>query len=147
MAQSPLFPDAFYRVTIKGLCVRNGKLLMIRETRRKDQWELPGGGLDFGEDIREGFNRETEEEMGLQTVKMSKSPVYVWSHKNERTENWFYSFVVAYRIELEHLDFTPSEECAEIRFFLPEELKTLKLAGQMTPLVEIFNPEDFPGNF
>lgn len=121
---------------------------MIRETRHGDRWELPGGGLDFGEDIRSGFSRETEEEMGLKTIKMSKTPVYVWSQKVERTENWFFSFVVAYRIELEHLDFTQTDECAEIRFFSHEELKALEnLSGQLKPLPYVLNLEDFTDAF
>jgi len=76
--QSPLFPDCFYRVTIKGLCVRNGKLLLSRESEglSGQKWELPGGGLDFGEDIVSAFQREIAEEMGLTVTKMSKAPVY-----------------------------------------------------------------------
>lgn len=79
------FPPAFYRVTIKGMCVRDGKLLMVQESEKLSGgvWELPGGGLDFGEDIFLGFNRETQEEMGLSISKISKAPVYVWTWKFE----------------------------------------------------------------
>lgn len=144
------FPDAFYRVTIKGLHVEDGKLLMIRESKNlSGQWELPGGGLDFGEDIFLGFNRETEEEMGLKVSKMSKTPVYVWTHKyeNHRNLEWFYVFVVCYRIKFEHLNFTPTDECREVGFFSKEELKDISLDGQMGPLVGYFNPEDFKQPF
>lgn len=148
--QSTEFPDAFYRVTIKGLCVRDGKLLMVREAETlSGKWELPGGGLDFGEDIYTGFNRETQEEMGLNITKMSKAPVYVWTHKYENRRNlkWFYVLVVCYRIEFEHLNITPSEECEEVAFFSKDELIKMRLSGQMTPLTNIFNPEDFTAPF
>lgn len=151
MEQSPHFPPAFHRVTIKGLCVRDGKLLLIRESEAlSGKWELPGGGLDFGEDIRLGFAREIEEEMGLTLRKMDTRPMYAWPHRydgNKRGLEWFYSFVVAYRIEFEHLDITPTDECAEVAFFSKEEMAGLKLSGQVTDLANIFNPDDFSEPF
>ena len=141
------FPDCFYRVTVKGLCVRDGKLLMIRESESLSggKWELPGGGLDFGNDVKTDFSREVTEEMGLTVAKMAESPLYVWTWKNKgkREMEWYYSCVLAYRVEFEHLNITPSEECEEIRFFSKEEIKDLKLSGQMAPLSDYFNPEDF----
>jgi ADP-ribose pyrophosphatase YjhB (NUDIX family) len=141
------FPDCFYRVTIKGLCVRDGKLLMIRESESLSgqKWELPGGGLDFGEDINTGFRREIKEEMGLTVTNMSKAPVYTWTwrYENKRTLNWFYSCVLAYRVEFENLDITPSEECEAVEFFDTNDIRSLGLSGQMSPLVDIFNAEDF----
>lgn len=149
--QSPNFPDCFYRVTIKGLCVRDGKLLMMKEseTLSGGKWELPGGGLDFGASIAEDFSRETVEEMGLQVAKMSEAPMYVWTWKYQKRRNmeWFYTCVLAYRVEFKGLDFTPSEECTEIRFFTEEEIKQLGLSGQMTPLPEFFKAEDFKDPF
>lgn len=143
-------PDCFYRVTIKGLCVRDGKLLMIKESDElTGKWELPGGGLDFGEDIREAFEREVEEEMGMKVRKMSASPVYVWTWKyqHRRGLDWFYVCVLAYRVEFEDLNFTKTEECQELEFFSKDEIGSLNLNGQMKPLPEIFNPEDFSGVF
>ena len=106
MEHSNLFPDSFHRVTIKGLFVKDGKILLIKESPKiTGNWELPGGGLDFGEDIQKGFAREIQEEMGLKVSKISKSPLYVWTHKNiaRRNLEWYYSFVVAYRIEFAEL--------------------------------------------
>src|SRR3989344_5154406 len=150
MEHSKNFPDCFYRVTVKGLCVRNGKLLLIRESKAMSgKWELPGGGLDFGEDIRTGFKREVEEEMGLKIKKISNSPVYVWTYKyeNRRGLDWYCSFVVAYRIEFENLDFTPSRECEAVEFFSKEELQKLEFAGQAEKLPAIFDPNDFVNSF
>ena len=121
---------------------------MIRESDNlSGKWELPGGGLDFGEDIRLGFAREVQEEMGLTVIHMDTRPMYVWTHKYEKKRNldWFYSFVVAYRIELKDLNITPTDECAEIAFFTKEELAAMDLCGQVKPLATIFNPDDFTG--
>lgn len=148
MNHSNYFPDSFYRVTVKGLCVRDGKVLLVRESEKtmSGKWELPGGGLDFDEDIQEGFKREIVEEMGLKVKKMSDKPIYVWKHRfesNGRNIGWYYSLILAYRIELENLDFKPSAECVEIKFFSKSELKEAELNGQTVELVDFFNPEDF----
>jgi ADP-ribose pyrophosphatase YjhB (NUDIX family) len=150
MEHSKNFPDCFYRVTIKGLCVRDGKVLLVHESEPLSrQWEIPGGGLDFGEDIQIGFKREIEEEMGLKVKRMSQAPVYTWTHRyeNKRGLDWFYSLVLAYRVEFEDLNFTSTEECEAIDFFSKENLRTLKLNGQIKKLVEIFNPDDFKEPF
>jgi 8-oxo-dGTP diphosphatase len=150
MEHSKDFPDSFFRVTIKGLCVRDGKILLLKESPEiSGKWEMPGGGLDFGEDIRAGLEREIREETGLKVTKMSEAPVYAWSYKYEgkRGLDWYYALVLAYRIELENLDFTPSEESEEIRFFTKEELANHELNGQTNELLKIFNPDDFKEPF
>jgi hypothetical protein len=52
---------------------------------------------------------------------------------------------VIFRFDVVDLNFTPTEECREIRFFSKEELKANyeDLAAQIKPLAEKFNPEDF----
>lgn len=150
MQHSKDFPDSFHRVTIKGLCVKEGKVLLVREAKAlSGKWELPGGGLDFGEDIRLGFKREIQEEMGLEVIKMSEVPIYVWTHRyeNRRNMKWYYSLVVAYRIEFKDFKFTPTEECEAIQFFSKEELQNIDLAGQTNELAQIFNTDDFKQPF
>lgn len=57
--KSDFFPDSFHRVTVKALVVKDGKILLIKESQElSGKWELPGGGLDFGEEIHEGLKRE-----------------------------------------------------------------------------------------
>ena len=145
MQQSSNFPNCFYRVTIKGLSVRDGKLLMIKESNGR--WELPGGGLDFSEDIKLGFEREVKEEMGLKVKHMSERPVYVWpnhiANGSGRGIDWFYTLVVAYEVEFEDLNFTQTNECMELRWYNKEELANLDLTTQMKPLPDIFDPKDF----
>jgi len=55
-------PDCFYRLSIKALILNEeGRFLLCRENI--GQWELPGGGLEFGESPRDGIVREMKEEM------------------------------------------------------------------------------------
>ncbi|MGN9915837.1 NUDIX hydrolase [Micromonospora palomenae] len=55
--QPHLFP-----VSVKGVVVRDGRVLLLRNER--DEWELPGGKLDLGEDPAECVAREIAEEVG-----------------------------------------------------------------------------------
>lgn len=144
--KSKNFPDSFFRVSVKGLCVKDGKILLVKEPKKiSGQWELPGGGLDFGEDIREGLRREIEEETGLRIKSISEKPLYVWTWRfeNKRGMDWYYSFVLAYKIELENFLFRPSDECEEIGFFSKEELEVIELRCQTNGLKEFFDPSDF----
>jgi 8-oxo-dGTP diphosphatase len=151
MEHSSFFPDCFYRLSVKGIVVRDGKALLVRESDEvSGKWELPGGGLDFGEDIKAGIKREVEEEMKLKVKKIADKPTYLWTYKygpNSRKIGWYYVLVLIYQIELESLDFTPSAECIEIKFFSKEEMKKLPMNKQMIQLPDTFNPEDFKEDF
>jgi ADP-ribose pyrophosphatase YjhB (NUDIX family) len=54
---TPVFP-----VSVKGVCVRDGRVLLLRNER--DEWELPGGKLELGEDPADCVGREISEETG-----------------------------------------------------------------------------------
>lgn len=51
-----------YPVSIKGVVVRGGKVLLLRNER--DEWELPGGRIEAGESPEECVAREIREETG-----------------------------------------------------------------------------------
>lgn len=55
-----------YPVSIKGVLVRNGQVLLLRNER--DEWELPGGRLEPSESPEECVVREIGEETGLPVV-------------------------------------------------------------------------------
>ena len=63
-------PRRVTRVAAYALCVEDGALLLSRiapgATASSDgMWTLPGGGIEFGEDPRDGALRELTEEPGL----------------------------------------------------------------------------------
>ncbi len=153
MSQSKDFPDSFYRVTTKGLCVRDGRVLLAHDysgrsaTDPGSEWELPGGGLDFGEDFAEGLKREVKEEMGLEVAWIDEKPTYLWTTKHEagRGMEWYWVCTAIFRFDVVDLNFTPTKECREIKFFSKEDLQANidSLASQIKPLAKFFNPQDF----
>ena len=51
----------------RGVCVRNGEILLCRGKGAKSTY-LPGGHIEFGETGRQALVREVKEEMGLDST-------------------------------------------------------------------------------
>ncbi|MBI5470313.1 NUDIX hydrolase [Candidatus Kaiserbacteria bacterium] len=151
--KSPHFPNNFYRVTAKGIQYRDGKILLCEDwsplnkfNGKKAAWELPGGGVDFGESLEDALVREVKEEMGVDIAWVEDKPTYVWTERrgNIRGMEWWYSCVIAYRFELASLEVVPSEECRSVRFFTIDEIRTLPdINDQTREFGNLFNPADF----
>jgi 8-oxo-dGTP diphosphatase len=61
MVTPPTFP-----VRVYGLCIADGKVLVLEEIIRNEHiFKLPGGGIEFGESPLQGLKRELLEELGL----------------------------------------------------------------------------------
>jgi 8-oxo-dGTP pyrophosphatase MutT (NUDIX family) len=55
-------PVHVFPVSVKGVAVRDGRVLLLENER--DEWELPGGKLELGEDPADCVVREIGEETG-----------------------------------------------------------------------------------
>lgn len=64
------YQPQLYPVSVKGVVVRAGLVLLLRNER--DEWELPGGKLELGEDPARCAEREIAEEAGW---KVSAGPL------------------------------------------------------------------------
>ncbi len=132
-------PDHFYRVSVKALILDSEKRFLL-SLENKGIWELPGGGLSFGENPQECLVREVKEEMGLRVVHVSDKPSYFFTAPH-RSGKWWICNVV-YEVEVENLDFKPSEECVELRFFTKEEALKEKLFSNVVTFANIFKPQN-----
>lgn len=116
--------QAFYRVSVKGIAIDpDGRILLARESDGK--WEILGGGLDHGEDPRTCLIREIQEETGLRVTEVSERPLYFITAPSANFK--FQTANVIYEIKLENLDFTPSDECQELRYVSAGEMESLEL--------------------
>ena len=57
--------DALYRVAVRALVVSGDKILAVKEVDGGDWWAIPGGGVDYGESLKDCLLREIEEEIGV----------------------------------------------------------------------------------
>ena len=77
------------QVSIKGFLCRDNKVLFLK-TSKRGIYELPGGRIDFGENVEQTFKREIGEELGFKKIKMGNL-INTWSFTNIR-ENISYHF-------------------------------------------------------
>lgn len=54
-----------FNIRVYGLIIENGSILISKELIKGEEvFKFPGGGLEYGEGLIEGLNREFEEEIG-----------------------------------------------------------------------------------
>lgn len=119
--------ECYYRVSAKAL-IRNNEWRFVLCKEDTWHWDIPGGWIDHGEDIHEALKREIMEEMWLTVTKISPQPVYtyitessgIWSPKRPIC-------LLIFEVEVENLDYTPSDECTELWFFTANEAQKIQL--------------------
>lgn len=108
---------ACYRVVIKGI-VRNseGKILFVKE---RGTWDLPGGGLEHGEEVLTGVVREFKEELNSDVTidELSARAIPTWNKKFDAPV-----FIVAYTATLQG-EPSVTDDVSEIGYFSLEEAK------------------------
>lgn len=134
-------PECFYRVSVKALVLNKerDKFLVCKE--EDGQWELPGGGLDWDTSPQKDLARELMEEMGLKATYIADTPCYFitgrsTNHPEIRIAN------VLFETELEHLNFTPSNECIDTKFINVDDIEEMELFDGPKKILRIFRPEN-----
>ncbi len=131
-------PDCFYRVSVKALILNETRDKFLICEEESGVWELPGGGLDWGATPQEDLPREIQEEMGLSVTRIADNPSYFITAQTLNRGVWIVN--VLYEAELEHLNFTPSDECTGIKFVDKTDIENMKVFPTITKLADMFDP-------
>lgn len=115
--------DYLYRLSIKGIIFNDaGEILFVKESGR-DWWDLPGGGMDHGEDIETAIAREMREEVNL-----TGDFTYRIVHVDDPAELQHIKvlqvrliFIVKPRI----MEFSPGDDGDEVAFISLERFKEI----------------------
>lgn len=125
------------KVAQKAIIEKDGKVLISRDVRDVDIWELPGGRLNENEDPKEGLKRELFEELGvgIEILGMVHVEHFMHPHKNEP------SLLLAYHATLvdplQDFIFQP-EEVAEAKWITREDLENISIYPMHRRALEIF---------
>jgi len=97
----------------------DGRLVFIRKHNRQT-WALPGGFIDWGEDVPAAARRELREETGLELLGIRRLiGTYSAPERDPRTHSVTIALAVEAQGNLEALD---KDEVAEVRAFAREEI-------------------------
>jgi 8-oxo-dGTP diphosphatase len=102
-----------------GLVLRDGEVAVVHRPRY-DDWSLPKGKLDEGEDFEEAALREVWEETGLRCRIDSTLGDASYKDRKERDK-----LVRYYRMTTESGEFEPNDEVDELRWLSPADAEEL----------------------
>ena len=98
-----------------GLVLRDGLVAVVHRPRY-DDWTLPKGKLDEGEDFEQAALREVEEETGLRCrIERTLGDATYTDHKDRA------KLVRYYEMRDQGGEFEPNDEVDELRWLSPEE--------------------------
>ncbi len=117
--------DYLYRISLKGIVLdEKGHVLAVKESSADQSWwDLPGGGMDHGEDIKTALAREMKEEVNLvgdftyRILTIDREPVLLEDAN-------VYQIRLFMHIEPENMEFSVGDDAHAISFIPPEEFLT-----------------------
>lgn len=132
------------RNSARMIIIENNKIY-LSHTRRNDTYKLPGGGVDFNEDILSAALRETKEEVGVicKLDKISEYGYYLdkWKSVHPKDDNkvWINTsyFYIGEKSEIVDISPTESEKfdqvesvCVDIDIAIEANEKYIKAMGE-----------------
>lgn len=113
--------DFLFRISVKSFIQNDaGEVLVVKESSRT-WWDLPGGGMDHDESIKQAIARELREEVGYvgdfsyQVIAVEDPGLLI--HSNVLQIRMIFS------VKPDNMDFKAGEDGDELRFIKPEQLK------------------------
>ena len=106
--------DSLIRVSLKAVILNsNGRILVVKESGR-DWWDIPGGGIEHGETIKEALARELHEEVSLEgdfeyEVLLAEDPHYLESHN-------LYQMRITFLVKPSSMIFKNGDDSDEVQF-------------------------------
>lgn len=112
------------------------KVLLIQRKNEpfKDQWALPGGFVDEGEDLETAAKRELKEETGVVVKSMEQVQAFGSPERDPRGHTISIAFLS--RIFCEE-DLTPSDDAKDARWVKLEDLLEMQLAFDHDEIINV----------
>ena len=115
-------------ISVKGIVFEDGKVWLRKNER--EEWELPGGKLDEGEQPTETAVREMEEELGLEVTVSDLVHAHLYQIKQSNDESkgvLVISYLCSIVKRVSDLEYEGEAGPAEFKAFSVEEVAELKM--------------------
>tara|TARA_B100001059_G_C17399554_1_gene363081 strand:+ start:68 stop:508 length:441 start_codon:yes stop_codon:yes gene_type:complete len=117
-----------FPVSIKAVIIDDNKVLCLKNER--NEWDFPGGKINFNEDVETSLKREVKEEVNLEI-----SNINILKSINMRF-NEVSVFVVVYSAHIScNSSVIISHEHSEYNFFSKKEIKDLNMPQEYKDLI------------
>lgn len=142
------------RISVRGIALHDGKLLCVRllpyngslQAVGGDYWCLPGGGLEDGESLLAGIEREMVEETGIKPVIGKLLFIQQFEFKGKDKEYLELFFHITNAEDYLNVDLSKTThgeiELAEIGFIDPKAVRVLPTFLATEPLQKIADSDD-----
>lgn len=134
----------------KAFILANNHTLLVQKSsedpNQPDRWEVPGGRMEFGEDVDEHLKREVWEEVGLDVV--PGRPFHVWRWQIRRPGNNGEESVAqivavarichASSLRVSEANRQSDDYLASAQWVHLEDILTYNLIPNMVPVVQAF---------
>lgn len=122
------YPD-HPRVGVGAVVLRNGRVLLVRRGSEpaRGLWAIPGGGLNLGETLQQGAEREILEETGI--VIRAGAPVFTCDSFERDGDGRvrFHYVIVDMSADYVSGDVRAADDAIEARWILPAEIRSISV--------------------
>ena len=118
-----------FPISIKAIVIDDNKVLCLKNER--NEWDFPGGKINFDEDVEEGLIREVKEETNLDIKNLKILKPFNLKFNDVPV------FIVVYSCEIScNSSILTSYEHSEYNFFSKSEVKNLNMPQSFKNLVD-----------
>lgn len=107
-----------FEIIVRGVVIKNGKILVC-QTERHDYFFLPGGHVEFGENMKKALYREFQEELGIKPKKAEfiGTVENIFYQKEKLNHEINFTFLT----EIDDVEIEPKEDHLTFFWFLPHD--------------------------
>jgi len=140
---------------VTGLAIRPDKMFLLTQRHQPDspiwhlKWNIPGGGLEWGETPEEGLKREFAEELGVVPKILYPHPIPVtalWYGRDTGFDTDAHVLLLVYLVDIgdQQIDITldPEQETCDYHWFTLDEASEVETLphtiGTITTALELY---------
>ncbi len=127
-------PEPKPKIIVAALVEKDNKFLLVKETLEsgKEYWIVPGGGVEFGENLTDAIKREIKEETNLD-IKIKN---FAGFQEAIVPKYNYHTVIFFYRAEPQNENVILEKKIIEAKFFSREEIPNLNLVDSSRKFLE-----------